>query len=170
MKRASGFCAMRPLMSAICLDCWLLASVTVSCTPSLAACSFMLAVSARRQGLLLAFWLNATLKPDCLVSLGALSAVGTPDGGLEFPGSAAFVRGQELDPPPDAEVPELSLPPQATSMPAESTAMPANETILVRCTSPPGVAASPALQRRELVVPIPTPPKRVCTTTHVTGP
>ena len=60
-KRASGFWAIRPLMSAICLDCSLLASVTVSWMPCLAASSFMLAVSASRQGLLLAFWLKATV-------------------------------------------------------------------------------------------------------------
>src|SRR4051794_15597957 len=92
MNSASGFWAIRPLMSAICLDCSLFASVTVSWTPCLDASDFMLAVSARRQGLLLAFWLNATLRPDCLDNVGALSAVGTPVGGLEFPGSAAFVR------------------------------------------------------------------------------
>jgi len=51
---------MTPLMSAICLDCWLLASVVVSWMPCLAASAFMLALSARRQGLLLAFWLKAT--------------------------------------------------------------------------------------------------------------
>ena len=40
----------------------------------------------------LAFWLKATVSPDVLVSLGALSAVGTPDGGWELPGSAASTR------------------------------------------------------------------------------
>ena len=61
MNRASGFCAMRPLMSWICLAWSLFASVTVSFQPRLEASSLKLAVSASRQGLLLAFWLNATL-------------------------------------------------------------------------------------------------------------
>ena len=39
---------------------------------------------------MLAFWLKATLRPDVFVSLGALSAVGTPEGASELPGSAAL--------------------------------------------------------------------------------
>ena len=61
MNSASGFWAMRPLMSWICFAWSLFASVTVSFQPRLEASSLKLAVSARRQGLLLAFWLKATL-------------------------------------------------------------------------------------------------------------
>src|SRR3954451_9788945 len=108
---------MRPLMSEICLDWSLLASVTVNLIPCLAASSCMLAVSARRQGLLLAFWLKATLKPDVLVSLGAWSAVGTPAGGWELPRSAASTSGHAAPPEanPAAGTWWLERPPQPAS-------------------------------------------------------
>jgi hypothetical protein len=60
MNSTSGRWAIKPLMSWICFDWSLLASVIVILWPALAASAFMLAVSARRHGLLLAFWLNAT--------------------------------------------------------------------------------------------------------------
>src|SRR6185437_6243565 len=139
MKRTSGFWAMSPLMSEICLDWSLLASVTVSLIPCLDASSCMLAVSAKRQGLLLAFWLKATLRPDVFVSLGALSAVGTPEGASELPGSAAFVSGHAAPPdPPAAGAFELPLlPPQPASRPTERTTTPASGAIFLRSTNPP---------------------------------
>src|SRR4051794_9467512 len=127
MKRASGFCAIRPLMSWICLAWSLFASVTVRCQPRLAASSLKLAVSASRHGLLLAFWLKATLYVLFLVSLGALLAFATPDGGAELPGSGAPTRGQleacELPPPAAAGVVAVLLAPveQAVSR-ADATA------------------------------------------------
>src|SRR5690242_13101671 len=140
MNRTSGFWAMRPLMSEICLDWSLLASVTVNLMPCLDASSCMLAVSAKRQGLLLAFWLNATLRPDVFVSLGALSAVGTPDGASELPGSAAVASGHAAPPPdpPGAGAFELPLlPPQPASRLTATTATPASGTIFFRSTNPP---------------------------------
>src|SRR5919107_2118378 len=130
---------MSPLMSAICLDCSLFASVTVSWTPCLAASSCMLAVSARRQGLLLAFWLKATLRPDVLVSLGAWSAVGTPEGGSELPGSAASTSGHAAppeDPPPAGALELPLLPPQPASRLTDSTVTPTSGAIFFRYTKP----------------------------------
>src|SRR4051812_9726639 len=96
----------------------------------------MLAVSARRQGLLLAFWLKATFKPDVLVSLGALSAVGTSAGACELPGSSAWTRGQSApEALPDAAL-SLLLPPQPASRLTDSTATPTNGAIFLRCTDP----------------------------------
>src|SRR3954454_14281461 len=94
MNRASGFCAIRPLMSWICLAWSLFASVTVRFQPRFFASSLKLAVSARRQGLLLAFWLKATLYVPFFVSLGAPLALATPDWGAELPGSGAPTSGQ----------------------------------------------------------------------------
>src|SRR6185312_6109976 len=130
---------MRPLMSEICLDWSLLASVTVNLIPCLAASSCMLAVSARRQGLLLAFWLKATLRPDVFVSLGAFSALGTPVGAWELPGSGASASGHAAPPdPPAAGAFELPLlPPQPASRLTESTATPASGAIFLRSTNPP---------------------------------
>src|SRR3954471_10159075 len=137
MNRASGFWAIRPLMSAICLDCWLLASVMVSCTPSLAASAFMLAVSASRHGLLLAFWLKATRYVGFFAILGAWSAVGTVAGAVALPGSAASTNGHgAADPPPAAAFPVSLLPPQAASRLAASTATPPSGAIFHRCTEP----------------------------------
>src|SRR3954466_14523180 len=94
MNSASGFCAIRPLMSWICLAWSLFASVTVSCQPRFCASSLKLAVSASRHGLLLAFWLNAPLYVLFWGSLGAPLALATPDGGAELPGSGAPTSGQ----------------------------------------------------------------------------
>src|ERR671932_235453 len=128
MKRASGFCAMRPLMSWICLAWSLFASVTVSFQPRFWASSLKLAVSARRQGLLLAFWLKATLYVLFFASLGAPLAFATPDGGAELPGSGAPTRGQfalllPLLPPAAAEVVVvLLLPVEQAVRKADATA------------------------------------------------
>src|SRR3954447_4192425 len=137
MNRASGFCAMRPLMSWICLAWSLFASVTVSFQPRLAASSLKLAVSARRQGLLLAFWLKAMLYVLFFVSLGAPLALATPDGGAELPGSGAPTRAQLafealLPPPAAAEVADVPLLPvehAASTLPA-SAAVPRTPSVL----------------------------------------
>src|SRR3982751_5421919 len=57
----------------------------------------MLAVSARRHGLLLAFWLNAILYGFFDVSFGADVATGTPFGAAELPGSAAVASLHDAD-------------------------------------------------------------------------
>src|SRR4051794_30009648 len=129
MNRASGFCAIRPLMSWICFAWSLFASVTVSFQPRLAASSLKLAVSARRHGLLLAFWLKATVYVLFWVSFGAPLAFATPDGGAELPGSGAPTSGQlaacEL-PPPAADVVVVPLSPveQAVSRADVTVAVP----------------------------------------------
>src|SRR3954451_666112 len=118
--------------------------------PCLAASAFMLAVSARRQGLLLAFWLKATLKPDFLASFGALSAGGTPAGASELPGSAASTSGHAPPDPLAAGALPLSLPPQPTSRPTDRTPTPASVTIFLRSTNPSNGDMSQRRQGREL--------------------
>src|SRR3954453_3211972 len=126
MNSASGFWAIRPLMSWICLAWSLLASVTVSFQPRLAASSLKLAVSARRQGLLLAFWLKAMLYVLFFVSLGAPLALATPDGGAELPGSAAPTSGQFAfadAPPPAAGAEDDDVPPEVAQAVRKVAAM-----------------------------------------------
>src|SRR4051794_29213347 len=107
--------------------------------PCLVASSFMLAVSARRHGLLLAFWLKATFSPDVLVSLGALSAAGTSVGAWELPGSDDFTSGHEApdELPPAELLLLLPPPPQPASRPTDSTAAPATGAIFLRSTKTP---------------------------------
>src|SRR5919202_1291136 len=132
MKRASGFCAMRPLMSWICLAWSLFASVTVSFQPRLSASDLKLAVSARRHGLLLAFWLKATLYVSFLVTFGAADAASTPAGGAELPGSGAPTSAQLDDcaPPPAAAVVAVVL----ALSPVEQAARRADATAAVPST------------------------------------
>src|SRR5690349_11901108 len=69
-KIASTFCAIRLSTSATCLAEESVASVTTMSQPRLVASSFMLWVSARRQGLLLTICENPTLYLSFLANLG----------------------------------------------------------------------------------------------------
>jgi hypothetical protein len=99
----------------------------------------MLAVSASRQGLLLAFWLKATLYVDFAVSLGAAVAFATPTGAAELPGSAALANGQEalaVVPPAEGLLLALSLDELHAAMKLiESTRAPDIGTIFLICTT-----------------------------------
>src|SRR3954447_572431 len=135
MNSASGCWAIRPLMSWICLDCELLASVIVSLKPSFLASAFMLAVSARRHGLLLAFWLNATVYVLFFFSFGAAVANGTPLGAAELPGSFAVASLHDaaaLCAPAECFGADT---PVAASAPSASNAAPAHGTIFLPYTS-----------------------------------
>src|SRR4051794_8146612 len=103
----------------------------------------MLAVSASRHGLLLAFWLKAMLKllPD--FSLGALVAAGTPLGAAELPGSDADASWH------DAAVAAACVPcavaPAAVMAPTANAATPAAAgMIFLCCTGPSPTLESPA--------------------------
>src|SRR4051794_34788645 len=135
MNSASGFWAIRPLMSWICLAWSLFASVTVSFQPRFCASSWKLFVSARRHGLLLAFWLNATVYVLFFASLGVPLAFATPDGGAELPGSGAPTSAQldacELAPPPPAAAEVVAVVPL---LPVEQAVRRADATAAVPTT------------------------------------
>src|SRR5947209_999647 len=93
----------------------------------------MLFVSARRQGLLLAFWLKAMLYVAFFASFGAFVASGTPLGAAEFPGSAAVASlhdaFDELA-PRAALLPALALARLSSSAAAP---IPVRRTVFLRC-------------------------------------
>jgi hypothetical protein len=57
----------------------------------------MLAVSASRHGLLLAFWLKATLYVDFFATFGAPVDAGMLAGAVELPGSGALASAQAVE-------------------------------------------------------------------------
>src|SRR5437763_10899550 len=99
----------------------------------------MLAVSARRHGLLLAFWLNAMLYEFFCFSFGAAVATGTPFGAAELPGSLAVASLHDAEAPAAASGDfELAVPANTVSAASAATtpAAPADATIFLNFTAP----------------------------------